>query len=50
MVDNSQEVLALYNGDKKGGTAHCVNYARVKKHPIHNAWELWANGVGAVDK
>ena len=27
MVDNSDFVIAVYNGDKNGGTANCVNYA-----------------------
>ena len=27
MVDNSDVLIAVYNGDKAGGTANCVNYA-----------------------
>ena len=28
MVDNSDHLIAVYNGAKTGGTAHTVNYAR----------------------
>lgn len=27
MVDHCQTLIAMYNGDETGGTAHCVNYA-----------------------
>lgn len=30
MVDNSDVLLAVYNGEPKGGTAYTVNYARKK--------------------
>ena len=28
MVDNCEVLLAVWNGDKKGGTANCVKYAK----------------------
>jgi len=28
MVDNCDTLIAIYNGDKTGGTANCVNYAK----------------------
>jgi uncharacterized phage-like protein YoqJ len=37
MVDNSDEVIALYNGEKFGGTYHCLNYAYGRKS-IFNYW------------
>lgn len=39
MVDNSNVLLALYNGDKTGGTANCVRYAESKGKVIVNLWE-----------
>lgn len=33
MVDNSDEVLAIWNGTP-GGTANCVNYARKQNVPV----------------
>jgi uncharacterized phage-like protein YoqJ len=41
MVDNSDEVLALWNGDFTGGTTHCYNYAIKQGKPIHNTWDEW---------
>ena len=39
MVDNSEAVIALWNGDETGGTANCVNYAREKGKEIYNFWK-----------
>ena len=41
MVDRASEICALWNGDKEGGTASCLNYARRKKVPIRNLWDRW---------
>lgn len=41
MIDNCDEVLALYNGDKEGGTFNCVQYARVRDKVIYNAWDIF---------
>lgn len=38
MVDNSDAVLALWNGSD-GGTANCVKYAQSVKKDIVNVWE-----------
>ena len=36
IVDNSTELLAVWNGDRRGGTFSAVNYAEKKKdYPIH---------------
>lgn len=40
MVDNSQGVLALWNGTP-GGTANCVRYAKKVSKPIFNVWPGW---------
>jgi uncharacterized phage-like protein YoqJ len=37
MVDNSDVVLAMYNGDTSGGTYNCVKYATNRK-PIINLY------------
>lgn len=42
MVDNCDELLALYNGADTGGTAACVRYAQEVGRPIDNCWERWA--------
>jgi uncharacterized phage-like protein YoqJ len=34
MVDNCDVLIAVYNGDEKGGTANCVRYAKEKKKEI----------------
>ncbi len=34
MVDNCDVLIAVYNGDDKGGTANCVRYAKEKKKEI----------------
>ena len=35
MVDHSNMVIAVWNGSRSGGTAHCVNYAKEKAVPTH---------------
>lgn len=40
MVDNSDTVLALWNGTD-GGTANCVKYATKVGKPIVNLWEIY---------
>ena len=34
MVDNSDYVLAVWNGEKKGGTWYTIDYARKKNKPV----------------
>jgi uncharacterized phage-like protein YoqJ len=41
MVDNADQVLALWNGDLTGGTANCVRYAERRKKPPINVWSQW---------
>ncbi len=38
MVDNSDLVIAVWDGVKKGGTAHCVKYAKKQGKEIMNLW------------
>lgn len=50
MVENSDKVLTLWNGDQMGGTAHCVRYATKMNKEIMNAWIQWleykeSNGI-----
>lgn len=45
MVDNAPAgVLALWNGDKNGGTAGCLAYAKRKGRRIENFWPLVTHG------
>lgn len=43
MVDAAAGVLALWNGDGKGGTASCVEYANSKGKPVVNVWDKWVS-------
>jgi uncharacterized phage-like protein YoqJ len=39
MVDHSDGILALHNGDRFGGTFNCLRYnARADRKPVHNYW------------
>lgn len=44
MVDNSTALLALWNGDRKGGTFNCIQYAREGARRIINVWDEWESG------
>jgi len=39
MVDHSDIVIAVWDGSEKGGTAHCVRYAKKQKKKVINLWE-----------
>lgn len=41
MVDNATGVLALWNGDRSGGTFNCVQYAVAGRRRIENVWLDW---------
>ena len=43
MVDNSNHVIALWNGHPKGGTAYTVKYANKVKRNEYNVWPGWEN-------
>ena len=45
MVDNSDVILALFNGSR-GGTGNCIRYAKMKNKPIHNYWNSWIKYKG----
>lgn len=40
MVDNTQRILALWNGSP-GGTANCIAYAEKQGKPVINLWQSW---------
>lgn len=44
MVDNSTVMLALWNGDEKGGTYNCVRYAGKAGKTVANAWHMYTEG------
>ncbi len=41
LVDNSDKVLALFNGDRKTGTGATVAYAEKQGKPVLNIWDDW---------
>lgn len=41
MVDQSEEVLALWDGRKSGGTFNCLRYAHTKEKRVHQLWQEW---------
>lgn len=41
IVDNCQVLLAMYNGDKTGGTQHCVEYADQVHRETFLLWKSW---------
>lgn len=41
MCDRATDLLALYNGNPRGGTYNCLKYARSKSLPVVNIWEEW---------
>lgn len=41
MIDNSTHVLALWNGQKMGGTYATVKYALKIKREVFNVWPGW---------
>jgi uncharacterized phage-like protein YoqJ len=44
MVDNTDRVVALWDGGEKGGTADCVRAAQKKGLPVDNLWSTWHRG------
>lgn len=48
MNDRADELLALYNGHRYGGTFHCVDdmTRRFPDKKIHNAWKDWTDATG----
>lgn len=43
MIDNCDEVIALWDGVKKGGTYNAVKYAEQGKKKIINIWDSFNN-------
>lgn len=41
LVDKSDKMLSLWNGDIIGGTASCLKYARFQGREIVNLWDKW---------
>jgi hypothetical protein len=48
MVDDSDLVLALFNGSR-GGTFNCIEYARSMCRRTENLWQDWLRLTGAAD-
>lgn len=42
IVDESTEIVALFNGSRNSGTAHCLNYAALQQKPITNLFSEYA--------
>lgn len=49
MVDCADEMLALWNGVKEGGTWNCLHYAMRKRKPIQHEWESYQAKLKAVE-
>jgi uncharacterized phage-like protein YoqJ len=41
MVNNSEAMIALWNGHPKGGTASTVRYAKQANRELFNVWPGW---------
>jgi len=41
MIDHSDRVVALYDGDPIGGTAACLHYAESQGKTVDNLWDKW---------
>lgn len=41
MVDNSEGLVALYDGSGNSGTAITVDYAVEQGKPVENLWQFW---------
>lgn len=41
MVNHSDKVVALYDGDPLGGTAACLHYAESQGKTVDNLWDKW---------
>ena len=48
MVDHADAVLALWSGQKHGGTHQCVQYAVKMNKPVHNVWDGWMEKLNAA--
>lgn len=44
LVDNSDRVLALWNGSTSG-TSHCIEYAKLYNKPVQNVYLDWVDYV-----
>ena len=49
MIDNSSQVLALYDGSGSGGTFNCLEYAKQSDKSVSNVWSSWVKYSGAFD-
>ena len=48
MVNHADAVLALWSGQKHGGTHQCVQYAVKMNKPVHNVWDGWMEKLNAA--
>lgn len=46
LVEQATVMVALYNGDPKGGTANCVRDAEKAGIPVKNLWKSWVTHIG----
>jgi uncharacterized phage-like protein YoqJ len=45
IVDNSDKILTLWEGDKRGGTYNCIKYANKKNKQIINIWNQFERTI-----
>lgn len=50
MVDNADAVLALWDGERKGGTFETIAYAREQDVPVLNVWNAWEKHYFSMGK
>ncbi len=48
MVNHTDKVIALWNGNTSGGTASCVKYAESTNTEIVNYWSVWEKHKGHI--
>lgn len=49
MVDNCNQILALYDDSGKGGTFNCLEYAKQFDKPVLNVWNSWIKYSGVAN-
>lgn len=41
IVDHSEKIIALWDGEESGGTYNCIKYAERQKVEVINVWSDW---------
>lgn len=46
IVNQCEHLVALWDGEKRGGTWNCLDYAASVGRPVTNLWERWVAHAG----